>query len=81
MLMPALYQADKSRDGTKRVEKAEKSAVDYAKSEADRLDRASRDAAKDVNAKIDNIDKSVEKKASEAKGGISSWFGGGGKKD
>jgi ElaB/YqjD/DUF883 family membrane-anchored ribosome-binding protein len=34
---------------------------------------------KQVNKAIDNFDSKVEKKASEAKNGISSWFGFGGK--
>lgn len=36
------------------------------------------EVAKDkVNANVDKMDREVEKKASDAKGGISSWFGGG----
>ena len=31
---------------------------------------------KDTNKTIDDLDKTVERKASEAKSGISSWFGG-----
>ena len=34
------------------------------------------EARKDSRQKIDSIDKTVEKKTSEAKSGISSWFGG-----
>ena len=35
-----------------------------------------RDAAKELNKGVDKFDKTVEKKTSEAKSGISSWFGG-----
>ena len=31
---------------------------------------------KELNQVVDNFDKTVEKKAAEAKSGISSWFGG-----
>ena len=34
------------------------------------------EARKDSKQAIDNFDKTVEKKATEAKSGISSWFGG-----
>jgi vacuolar-type H+-ATPase subunit H len=35
-----------------------------------------KDAAKELNKEVDKFDKTVEKKTSEAKSGISSWFGG-----
>jgi len=35
-----------------------------------------KDAAKELNKDIDKFDRTVEKKTSEAKSGISSWFGG-----
>ena len=67
-------QADNARDKAERVQK---SAADYTKEGVDRLEKIRHDTARDVNAKIDELDQSVEKKASEAKSGISSWFGGG----
>jgi len=33
-------------------------------------------SGKELNQAIDKFDKTVEKKSSEAKSGISSWFGG-----
>jgi len=51
-------------------------ATQLVKDEADKLDRARHGAAKDFNEKLDNFDAAVEKKTSEAKSGISSWFGG-----
>ena len=80
MVANCYFQADKARATSREVEKEGRSAANYAKGEVNKLDRARHDAAKEVNAKIDSIDQSVEKKASEAKSGISSWFGGG-KKD
>ena len=35
------------------------------------------DARKESKQTIDSLDKTVERKASEAKSGVSSWFGGG----
>jgi vacuolar-type H+-ATPase subunit H len=35
-----------------------------------------KDTAKELNKEVDKFDKTVEKKTSEAKSGISSWFGG-----
>lgn len=50
------------------------SKLGQLKSEAgDKLDEVRKDATKT----IDDLDKKVERKASEAKGGIYSWFGGG----
>ena len=34
-----------------------------------------KDAAKELNKEVDKFDKTVEKKTSEAKSGISSWLG------
>jgi len=50
-----------------------KSKVADAQAKADELRK---DTAKQLNTAIDKLDKTVEKKASEAKSGISSWFGG-----
>lgn len=42
----------------------------------DQAEQYRKDAAKELNKDIDKFDKTVEKKTSEAKSGISSWFGG-----
>lgn len=74
MLTERNLQAEKARG---KAEQVQKSAADYTKEGVDKLDKIRQDTARDVNAKIDEIDQSVEKKASEAKSGLSSWFGGG----
>ncbi|KAL9043452.1 MAG: hypothetical protein Q9214_003366 [Letrouitia sp. 1 TL-2023] len=45
----------------------------------DQASKAYQDTSKQVNETADSFDKTVNKKASEAKGGISSWLGFGGK--
>jgi len=50
----------------------------YAKEGIGRIDEIRHDTARAMEASIDKIDKKVEQKASEAKKGLSSWFGGGG---
>ena len=42
---------------------------------ASQFDKSSKDTKKDFNQSVDKFDKTVERKASEAKSGISSWFG------
>lgn len=39
------------------------------------FDKAKNDTKKELNQSVDNFDKTVERKASEAKSGISSWLG------
>lgn len=39
------------------------------------FDQARKDTARELNETADKFDKTVEKKAAEAKSGISSWFG------
>ena len=46
---------------------------------ASQFDKSATDAKKELNQTADNFDKTVERKASEAKSGLSSWFGFGGK--
>ena len=41
-----------------------------------KADQYRKEAAKEINKEVDKFDKTVEKKTSEAKSGISSWFGG-----
>lgn len=67
-------QVDNARDKAKSVDQ---SVGDYAKEGVNKLDKVRQDTAREFNAKVDDIDKTVEQKAAEAKGGISSWFGGG----
>lgn len=67
---------DQAETARAKAEKLEKSTADYAKDGVDKLEKVGRDTARDVNAKIDSVDESVEKKAEEAKGGVSGWFGG-----
>jgi flagellar hook-basal body complex protein FliE len=64
---------DKVRDKSQR---ADERTSQFVRDEVDKLDRARHDVAKDFNEKMDNFDKAVEKRASEAKGGILSWFSG-----
>lgn len=46
---------------------------------ASQFDKSTNDAKKELNQTADNFDKTVERKASEAKSGILSWLGFGGK--
>jgi hypothetical protein len=69
----SIAQADSVRDTVRR---ADQRATQFVKDEADKFDRARKDVAKDLSEKVDNFDKAVEKKATEAKSSILSWFGG-----
>lgn len=53
-------------DGKSALKDAENKAQEYQQK-----------TGKELNKAIDKFDKTVEDKASQAKGGISSWFGGG----
>ncbi len=44
-----------------------------------KLEQASKDTRNELHEKVDSFDKTVERKTAEAKNGISSWFGFGGK--
>lgn len=50
----------------------------YAKEGIERIDEIRHDTTRAMGTSIDKFDKKVEQKASEAKKGLSSWFGGGG---
>jgi vacuolar-type H+-ATPase subunit H len=50
-----------------------KSKLSEASSKAEQYRK---DADKEMNKEVDKFDKTIEKKTSEAKSGISSWFGG-----
>ncbi|KAI9872935.1 MAG: hypothetical protein M1823_008042, partial [Watsoniomyces obsoletus] len=52
-------------DGNRALKDAETKAAEYADK-----------TGKELKQSIDKFDKTVERKTSEAKGGISSWFGG-----
>lgn len=44
-----------------------------------KLEEIGKETRKDLHQTVDNFDKTVERKTVEAKNGISSWFGFGGK--
>ena len=52
-------------DAQSKLQEAKSAASDYTGK-----------TGKELNKAIDNFDKTVEKKSSEAKSGISGWFGG-----
>ncbi|KAI9881455.1 MAG: hypothetical protein M1830_000017 [Pleopsidium flavum] len=54
---------------------AEKNAEKLAAEGRQKLDQVRKEAGKELHQTIDNFDKTVERKAVEAKNGISSWFG------
>ncbi|EEH17341.2 hypothetical protein PABG_07502 [Paracoccidioides brasiliensis Pb03] len=62
-------------EAAKKAQRADERAAHLAKEGVDRFEKARHEAARDVNAKIDAFDKTVEQKATEAKSGVSSWFG------
>ena len=47
----------------------------FKKDAGSQLDKTASETRKDVNESVDKFDKTVERKTSEAKSGISSWFG------
>jgi len=49
---------------------------DQARAELQKAESYGKDAKDSAMKKINEIDRSVEKEASKAKSGISSWFGG-----
>jgi len=64
-----------SEAGAKIDSATDKARAELAKAEG-KMEAYGKDAKRDTMQKIDAFDKTVEKKASEAKSGISSWFGG-----
>jgi hypothetical protein len=52
------------------------SQVDKARAEAAKVEGKLEQYSKDAKKEVDAFDRTVEKKASEAKSGFSSWFGG-----
>lgn len=67
-------QADSVRS---RANDTKAKADQYEKEGIAKFDASRKEAADKLNAAVDKFDKTVEKKTSEAKSGISSWFGGG----
>ncbi|EEP82009.1 predicted protein [Uncinocarpus reesii 1704] len=65
---------DQARDTAKRLDQR---ATDFAKDKANDFERARQDTAKEFHQKVDNLERDVERKAEDAKSGISSWFGSG----
>ncbi len=52
------------------------SKFDQLKSDgASQFDKTKNETRKELNETVDKFDKTVERKTSEAKSGISSWFG------
>ncbi|KKY18173.1 putative calcofluor white hypersensitive protein [Phaeomoniella chlamydospora] len=73
-------QAGKTLDDTvaeakAKAAEAEKAAEQYSKDGKAKFEKYSKEAKAELNATIDQFDKTVEQKTSEAKSGISSWFG------
>lgn len=66
------FQVDYTR--TKFTE-AEKNAEKLAAEGRQKLDQVRKETGKELHETIGNFDKTVERKAVEAKKGISSWFG------
>lgn len=54
---------------------AEKSAEKLASDARKKLEQARKEAGKELHETVENFDKTVERKAVEAKNGLSSWFG------
>ena len=60
---------------TQKAREAEDKISSLAHSTVAQAEEAAKQSRKDANKSIDNFDKTVERKAAEAKSGISSWFG------
>jgi len=79
--LPSGEQAEQA--GEKVQVAREKTKIDddnikqYAKEGIEKIDQIRHDTAQSMGTTIDKLDRKVEEKASEAKKGISSWFGGG----
>ncbi|MCJ1485693.1 hypothetical protein MMC06_005868 [Schaereria dolodes] len=57
------------------VTAAENKAVELEKEAAKRFNNIKEATRKDLSQTVDSFDKTVERKAAEAKSGLSSWFG------
>ena len=63
------------RKVTREFGKAEGKLEQFSKDAANTLEKDKNATGKSLSENIDKFDKTVEKKTSEAKSGISSWFG------
>lgn len=52
---------------------------DFAREGIEKIDQIRHETARNLGTSVDRLDRKVEEKAAEAKKGIASWFGGGGK--
>ena len=64
---------------TREFGKAEGKVEQFSKDSAKTLEKDKNSTSKSLSEGIDKFDKTVEKKTAEAKSGVSSWFGFGGK--
>lgn len=71
-----LFLSTQAEAAEAKAKQLEKDASRYTKEGVEKLDQLRQDSAKEMNQSLDNLDKTVEKKTSEAKSGISNWFGG-----
>lgn len=70
--MSCCEQVDYARN---KFTEAEKSAEKLAAEARQKLDQARKETGKELHETVENFDKTVERKAVEAKNGLSSWFG------
>ncbi len=59
----------------RKAREAEDKITNYTKSTLTSAEKAAEDTRKEAHDAVDKFDKTVERKASEAKNGIASWFG------
>ena len=74
-LHPTFQLPSITQNPTNTPPQVDKARAEAAKAEG-KLEQYSKDAKKATMKEVDAFDRTVEKKASEAKSGISSWFGG-----
>ena len=60
------------------MSEADAKAAQLARDAQAKAEQYMKETGKELNSTIENFDKTVERKTSEAKSGISSWFGFGG---
>ena len=60
---------------TQKAREAEDKMSSFAQNTMAQAQESAKETRKDANSSIEKFDKTVERKASEAKSGISSWFG------
>ncbi|KAJ5692974.1 hypothetical protein N7462_002397 [Penicillium macrosclerotiorum] len=72
VLAPFIRPINNARTKTKLDERIPAMAEDGKK----KLDGLRQDARDQINATVDKVDRTVEEKASDAKGTVSGWFGG-----